>query len=116
MESSNTTHQQKTKWGNKRFAPDRAPGAKPARGRRKRVAHSAHLHPAIEPVLKGVFNRIGKPPDSGFVPMNFSFKPWNRSKKTTSRLWRPRVPEDLDREQAILSVFKNGGGVGMHRR
>lgn len=110
MESSNTAHQQKTKWGNKRFSSDRETGTKQGRERRRRTARSARMHPAIEPVLKGVFKRIGKPPESGFVPDEFQLQALEAIKKNDCLVMAPTGSgKTWIAEQAILSVFRAGG-------
>ncbi len=110
MESINIQPQEKTKRGNKRFSPDRPPGSKPDRRKRKGNPHAAHLHPAIEPVLKGVFKRIGKPPEAGFVPDAFQLEALHAVENNDCLVMAPTGSgKTWIAEKAILSVFQKGG-------
>jgi len=110
MDGVNTEHQENTRYRNKRPSSDRLTGSKPVGGRRKRAIHSTHLHPAIEPVLKSVFNRIGKPSESGFVPDEFQLEALQAVEKNDCLVMAPTGSgKTWIAEQAIASVAGKGG-------
>jgi len=109
-EGVNTEHQEKTKWRNKRLPADKATKSKPIEKRRKCAVSPTHLHPTIEPVLKGVFKRIGKPPDRGFVPDEFQLQALDAVEKNDCLVMAPTGSgKTWIAEQAILSIFNKGG-------
>jgi len=110
MEDVSTEHRIKTQGVRKSPPADRSPDSKPHGRGRRRSASSSHLQPSIEPVLKGVFSRIGKPPDREFVPDEFQLQALDAIKKTDCLVMAPTGSgKTWIAEQAILSVFRAGG-------
>lgn len=109
MEAVHTEHQVIKKRGKKRLPASSSPESKPIEKRRRRAVHSTHLQPAIEPVLKGVFHRIGKPPDTGFVPDEFQLQALEAVERNDCLVMAPTGSgKTWIAEQAILSVFQRG--------
>jgi superfamily II RNA helicase len=118
MESINAEHQKKTKGGKKRLSDGRPKESKRAAGRikvkRTQSVHSTHLKPAIEPVLKGIFNRIGKPQESGFIPDKFQLQALEAVERTDCLVMAPTGSgkRGLPNRQ-FFPYSTKGAGVGM---
>ena len=68
------------------------------------------MRPEIEPALKSVFAKIGKPISAVFVPDPFQLEALEVIKKTDCLVTAPTgVGKTWIAEQAILAVFKSGG-------
>jgi len=72
--------------------------------------HYEKMKPEIEPALKNVFAKIGKPASATFVPDAFQLAALESIKKTNCLVMAPTgAGKTWIAEQAILSVFKSGG-------
>ncbi|HLA26353.1 MAG TPA: DEAD/DEAH box helicase [Syntrophales bacterium] len=72
--------------------------------------HYEKMKPEIEPALKNVFAKIGKPASASFVPDAFQLAALEAIKKTNCLVMAPTgTGKTWIAEQAILSVFKSGG-------
>src|SRR3989304_236916 len=72
--------------------------------------HYEKMKPEIEPALKNVFAKIGKPVSASFVPDAFQLAALESIKKTNCLVMAPTgAGKTWIAEQAILSVFKSGG-------
>ena len=68
------------------------------------------MKPEIEPALKNVFAKIGKPASASFVPDAFQLAALEAIKRTNCLVMAPTgAGKTWIAEQAILSVFKSGG-------
>lgn len=78
--------------------------------KRTRKPNLSHLKPEIDPVLKGVFKRIGKPDAAPFVPDPFQIKALEAIRKTDCLVTAPTgTGKTWIAEQAIRAVFEQGG-------
>ena len=74
--------------------------------------HYEKMKPEIEPALKNVFAKIGKPASATFVPDAFQLAALEAIKKTNCLVMAPTgAGKTWIAEQAIQSVFKSGGGA-----
>ncbi len=81
------------------------PGIGPQKNRPQRT-----MEPAIEPALKRVFAKIGKPVPASFIPDDFQLQALEAIKRTDCLVMAPTgAGKTWIAEQAILSVFKSGG-------
>jgi len=72
--------------------------------------HYEKMKPEIEPALKNVFAKIGKPASASFVPDAFQLAALEAIKRTNCLVMAPTgAGKTWIAEQAILSVFKSGG-------
>lgn len=68
------------------------------------------MRPEAEPVLKGVFSRIGRPAEAPFVPDDFQLRALEAIYKADCLVIAPTGSgKTWIAEQAILSVFRRGG-------
>ena len=79
-------------------------------GRPKRKPHHFQMRPEIEPALKKVLAKIGKPTPATFVPDPFQLEALEAIKRTDCLVTAPTgVGKTWIAEQAISAVFKKGG-------
>ena len=72
--------------------------------------HYEKMKPEIEPALKNVFAKIGKPVSASFVPDAFQLAALEAIKRTNCLVMAPTgAGKTWIAEQAIQSVFKSGG-------
>ena len=72
--------------------------------------HYEKMKPEIEPALKNIFAKIGKPASASFVPDAFQLAALEAIKRTNCLVMAPTgAGKTWIAEQAILSVFKSGG-------
>jgi len=79
-------------------------------GSPKKSSHHFRMQPEIEPALKNVLAKIGKPPSSSFIPDDFQLEALKAIKRTDCLVTAPTgVGKTWIAEQAIRTVFNNGG-------
>jgi ATP-dependent RNA helicase HelY len=105
------------------FTPDRIHDKEPdmqPRHDRKTIRKKFHgsptaatrlrMRPEAEPVLKGVFAKIGKPVSTPFTPDSFQIQALEAINRTDCLVMAPTgAGKTWIAEQAILSVFEKGG-------
>jgi ATP-dependent RNA helicase HelY len=79
-------------------------------GRPKVSRHHFQMRPEIEPALKSVLAKIGKPPRTTFIPDPFQLEALAAVKRTDCLVTAPTgVGKTWIAEQAIRAVFERGG-------
>jgi superfamily II RNA helicase len=77
--------------------------------KKHRPAHYVKLHPEADPVLKGIFAKIGKPEEKPFISDPFQLEALEAIKKTDCLVIAPTgAGKTWIAEQAIRSVFNAG--------
>lgn len=98
--------------------PARGKTIKPYRGKQKAAGASSRdrsrfirgLQPEIDPLLKGVLKKIGRPPTAPFVPDPFQVQALAAIKQTDCLVTAPTGSgKTWIAEQAIRAVFEQGG-------
>lgn len=78
--------------------------------RTPKPVHHPRMRPDAEPVLKNIFARIGKPVEAPFIPDDFQLRALEAIKQADCMVIAPTGSgKTWIAEQAILSVFNNGG-------
>jgi len=72
--------------------------------------HRLRMKPEADPLLRGIFAKIGKPVSTSFIPDPFQLRAIEAIKRTDCLVMAPTgAGKTWIAEQAILSVFSSGG-------